>query len=409
MAGLTGQGTTFGLPNFVGELFAKTPQDTPLLSAIGGLSGGKQTLSTLHQWSEYDLRDADKNRQRLEGADAPTAEARVRANVTNVVEIHQEALDVTYTKMAATGQFNSTGSTNPGSVGVAGTNPVASEWNFQVGAQLAQIARDVERGFLNGTFANPANNATPRKTRGLLPAITTNVVDKGTLVGNGASTMDAAGTITEAAHGLSVNDVVVARSLTSDAIGPLEEDWLYHVTAQTANTFTLSRTQGGATITFAGAGGTADFYEAAAMTKGDVVDLMQSVYDNGGMMESETATLITGSTGKRSLTKLFIDDANYREETRNMGGVAVTTIQTDFGILNVMLNRHMPSGALCVASLEQVLPVFLLVPEKGFLFVEPLSTTGSSRKAQIYGEIGLEYGNENAHGKLLGVKLAAGA
>jgi hypothetical protein len=35
-------GTTFNLPNFVGELFELTPADTPFLSAIGGLTGGNR-------------------------------------------------------------------------------------------------------------------------------------------------------------------------------------------------------------------------------------------------------------------------------------------------------------------------------------------------------------------------------
>ena len=45
MAGITGQGTTFNLPNFVGELFGITPEDTPFLSAIGGLTGGKSVAA----------------------------------------------------------------------------------------------------------------------------------------------------------------------------------------------------------------------------------------------------------------------------------------------------------------------------------------------------------------------------
>jgi hypothetical protein len=42
MSGIVGMGTTYNLPNYVGELFAITPEDTPLLSSIGGLTGGKR-------------------------------------------------------------------------------------------------------------------------------------------------------------------------------------------------------------------------------------------------------------------------------------------------------------------------------------------------------------------------------
>lgn len=410
MAGNLGQGTTFDLPNFVGELFSVTPTDTPFLSSIGGLTGGEPADATLFQWQGYDLRNADKLRQRLEGANAPTAESRVRFNVTNVVEVHQEALEISYTKLAATGQFNSTGSSHPGSVGIAGMNPVMNEMDWQTEQHLKQIARDVERGFVNGVFQNPSDNLTPRRSRGILAATVTNVNDQGTLVGDGASTIAANGNITETSHGLSPGDTVIARVLASDAIGVLEEEWLYYVlTTADANTFTLGATPTGATITFPGASGTADFYTTAELTKGMVIDLLQSAYDNGGIMESETATLLSNSTLKRALTKLFVTDANYQEQSRTVGGVRVSTIETDFGILNVMLNRHMPSGALEVVSLEECAPMFLPIPDKGFLFVEPIAKQGAAERAQIYGEIGLKYGNERKHAKQLAVHKPAAA
>lgn len=323
MAGITGQGTTFNLPNYVGELFSQSPQDTPFLSSIGGLSGGEAVTSTLFQWQGYDLRDAADDRQRLEGAAAPTAEERVRFNVSNVVEIHQEAIEISYTKLAATGQFNSTGSTHPGSVGITGANPVMDEYEWQVRQSLIQIARDVEKTFITGTFANPATNATARKTRGLLAAITTNVI---------------------------------AVDAGAGAAGPLTQEL--------------------------------------------VLDLLQMVWENGGIQQSGTAAIMCNGFQKRQLTKIFVTDANYQEMTRNIGGVSVTTIITDFGELNVMLNRYMPADTVAVVSLEQCAPKFLLVPGKGFLFVEPLATTGAAKKAQIYGEIGLKYGNEMAHGKI---------
>ncbi|MFE6379223.1 SU10 major capsid protein [Streptomyces roseolus] len=324
MAGITGQGTTFNLPNFVGELFSQSPTDTPFLSAIGGLTGGEAVASTLFQWQGYDLRDAADDRQRVEGANAPTAEQRVRFNVTNVLEIHQEAIEISYTKLAASGQFNSTGSTHPGSVGIAGANPVVDETQWQIRQALIQIARDVEKSFITGTFANPATNATPRKTRGILQAIATNTVD---------------------------------------ALG-------------------------------------------AQLTEAMVLDLLQKVWENGGIQVSDTATLMCNAYQKRQLTKIFITQKNYQETSRTVGGVHVTTIETDFGRLNIMLNRYMPAAQLAVVSLEECAPRFLLVPGKGFLFVEPLAKQGAADRSQIYGEIGLKYGNEKAHGKITNLATA---
>jgi len=110
-----------------------------------------------------------------------------------------------------------------------------------------------------------------------------------------------------------------------------------------------------------------------------------------------------GAWQKRQLTNEFITKKNYREVSRNVGGVAVSTIETDFGQLNVVLNRYMPLDTVAAVSLDQCAPVFLETPGRGFLFSEPLAKTGSTDKAQIYGEIGLEYGPEIAHGKMTGL------
>ena len=55
MGAISGMGDTYDLPNFVGELFNVTPSDTPLLSMMGGMTGGVSTKSkefTLEQFTE---------------------------------------------------------------------------------------------------------------------------------------------------------------------------------------------------------------------------------------------------------------------------------------------------------------------------------------------------------------------
>lgn len=314
MAGITGQGTTYNLPNYVGELFAVSPEDTPFLSAIGGLTGGVSAGATLYEWQTYDLRDADENRQRKEGQEAPTAEERVRSTNRNVLEIHQEAIELSYTRQAVTRQ-RSTGGEKTVTIGEV-TLP-EDEMLWQIDQGLKQIARDVNKSFLVGTYQDPTDNTTARKTRGLLEAITTNVV---------------AGT------------------------GALTEDL--------------------------------------------VLDLMQKVWEKGGIQQGETRTIIVGGKLKRALSKVFIKDAAYRESSREVGGVNVQTIETDFGKCNIMLDRNMPADTLVVASLDECAPVFLEIPGKGHFFAEPLAKTGAHDRVQLYGEIGLSYGSEMHHGKL---------
>lgn len=327
MAGITGQGTTFNLPNYVGELFAASPEDTPLLSSIGGLTGGESVGATAFEWQGFDLRDAEDNRQRLEGAAAPDGESRARFNASNVVEIHQEAVEISYTKQGTNRQRDTAGAAT---VQIGNTIVPADEMAWQLNQQFKQVARDIEKTFITGTYANPSTNGTARKTRGLLEAITTNVAAEEYALGG-----------------------------------------------------------------------------SATLTEDMVLNLFQDVWTNGGIQEGETRTVIVNAALKRQLTKIFIKDAGYKESTRNVGGVDLQTFETDFGKANIMLNRYAPVDSLVVASLEELRPAFLEIPGKGHFFAEPLAKTGAADKVQIYGEIGLNYGNERKHGKITFTEAAA--
>ncbi|WP_460407333.1 SU10 major capsid protein, partial [Actinophytocola sediminis] len=164
MSGITGMGTTYGLPNYHGELFALSPEDTPLMSAIGGLTGGDEVDSKAFEWQGYDLRQPDQ-RVALEGAAAPTGTHRVRQSYSNVVEIHHERVTTSYTKQAATGHFASDASP------INGPNPVDNEHNWGIENTLKEMGRDVNWTLINGQYAAPTDNTAPRKTRGLIQAV----------------------------------------------------------------------------------------------------------------------------------------------------------------------------------------------------------------------------------------------
>lgn len=405
MAGITGMGLTYNLPNYVGELFQLTPEDTPFLSAIGGLTGGKSVDSTSWTWQTADLRDPS-NRQRTEGQDAPTAEERVRANVTNVVEIHQEKVSVSYTKQAATKQITTPGSA-PFQVNAGQNNPVMNEMDWQIQQALKSIALDVNWTLLNGTFNQPTDNTTARRTRGLLSAITTNRIAKGTAVTGATSATD---TITSTSHGLSVNNTVIFTN-TGAASGVVAGRVYWVVTVTDANNFKISASKGGSVITLGTATGLAFTKPLAQgagqnLTGGGINDLLQLAYDNGGISEQATATLLCNSIQKRAVTKAYASAyGQYTETSRTVGGVGVTTVVTDFGTLNLMMDRHVPQDTLAVVSLEQCQPVFLDIPGKGHFFEEPLAKTGAADNSQLYGEIGLEYGNERAHAVMTGLQV----
>lgn len=410
MSGITGMGTTFNLPNYHGELFGLSPTDTPLLSMAGGIGGGKQTTSTLYDWQTYDLRDPS-NRPRLEGADAPTAEARVRGEVRNVVQIFQEAVTTSYTKQAAIGQFQTPGSAPFfQSDGLGGSAGIANEHTWQVQQSLKQIARDVNYVFWNSSQVLPTDNTTARQTAGLLSVISTNK----TFALASVTAASATDTITFTAHGLTNGEQV--SFVNVDVATGIRVDRTYYVVSSATNTFKVSATSGGSAITL---GTAAPVYVqvsgsgSVGVTVDAVNSLIQGIYDQGGMMEGETRTLFVPSIQKTRLTKAYataygsnVNGAIGTSTGHTVGGVAVDHIVTDFGQLNLVVDRALPKDAIVAVSMEMIDPVFLSIPDKGVLFEEALAKTGAADKAQIYGEIGLAYGAEHCHGVLRGLAVA---
>ncbi|MBI1377246.1 MAG: hypothetical protein GC157_07170 [Frankiales bacterium] len=388
MSGITGLATTYNLPNYTGALIALTPQECPLFSAIGGLTGGKQTKAKEFEWQGYDLRTPDQN-VALEGASAPTAQARVRANFDNVVQIQQEKVSVSYSKLAATQAKAGVNNAEP--------NPVTNELDWQVMLTLTEMKRDIEWSFWNGKYQKPTDNATARKTRGIIQAITTNVVQKGAAVTGLSASTD---TIAETSTGVANGDKVVFTDVGASTT--IRVDRVYYVVSKTTDAFKVSATSGGAAITI----GTATVSYIKCWTTTLTVDhingFLQGIYDNGGL--SSQVTLGVGSTQKVAVTAAYaLAYAKAAPVTGNVGGVNVTQIESDFGVLNIMLSRDVPKDAIVALTLGEMAPQFLEVPGKGHFFAEPLAKTGASEDVQMYGEVGLEYGSQLHHGIMRGL------
>ena len=167
MPQVTGIGTTYNLPNYAGDLFTADPTQTPFLSMIGGLTGGKQTDN--YEFSTgvvYDLPDAAQpGISETASATAPASQMVARAQETNVVQIHQEVIDLTYAKQANSGRLS--GLNTAGQI----ANP-NDEKAFQIQQKLVKIARDIEFSFLNGTYGKATAADEANKTRGMLELCT---------------------------------------------------------------------------------------------------------------------------------------------------------------------------------------------------------------------------------------------
>ena len=170
---VSGTGTTYNLPQYHGELFTVAVTQTPFLSAIGGINGAKVIRATRWEWQTIGRRSNSANNVVLEGQDAPDGTAQVKGNVYNVTEIHHSAVELTYSKLAATSQYSGL------NVGPEWDEEQDDEYQMRINAELQSIGVDVDLSFLSGTMQVPSDNTTTRKTQGILGAITSNVSANG--------------------------------------------------------------------------------------------------------------------------------------------------------------------------------------------------------------------------------------
>lgn len=314
MANVSGQGTVWNLPNYVGELFTADEINTPFLTMIGGMGGGQQTANFQFPIdSEYEHEAASQPAiTETASLAAPTAIGYTRAQTSNVTQIFMEAVSISYARLSNQGRLSG--------LNTAGDkNPVVSEKDFQIAKALEKIARDIEYTCLNGAYNLAANAGQANKTRGMIELCST-------------------------------GSTVAASS--------------------------------------------------ARLTKAMVDSLLKEMFDNGAVFKNPV--MWVNSFQKQMISDIY----GYAPTDRNVGGVNVQTIETDFGVIGVKLNRFMPAATLLVADMAAPKPVFQPVPEKGNFFYEELSKVGASENGQIFGQFGLNHGDITLHGTVTGLATA---
>lgn len=309
MSIVTGLGTTWNLPNYVGELFTADPTQTPFLYMIGGLTGGKKTDN--YEFPTAVLFEYPKAKQpeiTEEGsAIAPNASAIARKQESNVVQIHQEIIELTYFKQSNSGRLSGINGSNQ-------TNPI-DEKSWQIQQKLIQIARDVEYSFLQGNYQKATAANVANKTRGMLELAST------------SSTIDA-------------------------SKGDLTKDMIKALTLEMAN--------------------------------------------NGAYFHN--IVLFAGAKQKQKITDLY--EKQLLTQSRNVAGMNIKEIETDFCNIGVVWDRFMPDDSILIADIAHIAPIFQEIEGKGVFFEEELAKVGASDRIQIYGQIGLAHGPAFLHGSI---------
>lgn len=305
--------TNWNLPNYTGELFTADLINTPLLSMIGGLTGGMMADNFEFPTDSQYNHEAAAQPAITETASltAPTAISYVRNQSKNVTQIFQEKVSISYVRMSNQGRLSG--------INTAGAqNNVATEKDFQIARALEKIARDVEYSFLNGAYAISVNAGVANKTRGLLELCTVNTV--------------------------------------------------------------------------AAAG--------AKLSKALMDELLLEMFTNGALFKNPV--IFCGGFQKQMLSSVY----GYAPEDRNVGGVNIKQIETDFGNIGIANpHRFMPAATLGIFDMAVVAPVFQPVPGKGNMFYEELAKTGAAEEGQIFGQIGVDHGPSFCHGTLTGLSV----
>lgn len=133
---------------------------------------------------------------------------------------------------------------------------------------------------------------------------------------------------------------------------------------------------------------------SAAFSKLLLDTLLLEMYTNGALFKN--VVLWCGGFQKQKISDVY----GYAPQDRNVGGINIKQIETDFGNIGIMLDRFMPAGTILLADMALIAPVFQPIPEKGNFFYEELAKTGAAEEGQIFGKFGLDHGPSFAHGTI---------
>jgi len=140
---------------------------------------------------------------------------------------------------------------------------------------------------------------------------------------------------------------------------------------------------------------------SATLSKALVDTLLRTMHTNGAVFKN--LVIMCNGFQKQKISDIY----GYAPEDRNVGGLNIKQIETDFGNIGVMpAHRFMPTDTVQFVELSACKPVFQTVEMKGNFFYEPLSKVGASETGQLFGQIGLDHSSEYIHGKITGLSTS---
>lgn len=303
---------SYSCPNYSGVLYSKSNIETPFLNAIGAPLYTQAVEFATSQ--DYALEDpsqpAISEADSVKGVDATFI---TRSQKTNVTQIFQEAVSVSYAKQSNMGTLSG--------INIAGQTPnPIDELQFQKAAKMRKIANSIEYTFINGVYNKATTDNEANKTRGILAAIETNVITETNKVG-------------------------------------------------------------------------------ASIMRSSINNLLKKIYDGG--VSPDGNTLFVNSAIAAAITEAYTGSMSLYPNGVTAAGAAIRGLMSDFGTVNIVLARTVPQNILLCAKTAAIHPVEQITPGKGNFFYEDKPSNGAAYNGMIFGQIGLDYGAEYVHGKLV--------
>lgn len=133
-----------------------------------------------------------------------------------------------------------------------------------------------------------------------------------------------------------------------------------------------------------------------------VNDLVQKIRDNGGDISS--LVLWVDTIGLNQINGSAVESGvELGKAYESEYGIQVRDLLLPIGKIRLALGEFIPEGTVYAFNFDVISPVEQPVPGKGNFFLEELAKTGAGEKYQLFGQIGLDYGNELFHGKITGL------
>jgi len=136
---------------------------------------------------------------------------------------------------------------------------------------------------------------------------------------------------------------------------------------------------------------------SALLTKAMINEVLREMATNGAIFEN--MVILANAYQKQVLTDIY----GYAPADRSVGGVNVKQIETDFAMFGIVYAPQMPTDEIYFTDISVCAPMVLPVGNQ-LILDEEKAYVGASKGGQIYCQAGIDYGPEEYHGSITGLK-----